>query len=554
MLSRLMAKYRFLLLILFLASYLRIVDINSNPKAMYGDSLTLVYDAYSILKTGKDQTGQFLPLFFSMGGGRPAGYIYATIPFVALFGPTAAAARAVSILSGIGIVLLLYLLGRKLFSEKIGIYAAFLAAIAPWELSISRGAFETHFALFLSLLGLYCFYKARENQLWWMVSAVSFALAMQTYLTYVVNISLFIGLLFWSEGFFKDRKKLINWKPILLVCLIAASLVFSIYTSASRGSKDRFSNIALFDRPEVQANISSKVAVKRAFSAVKPELAYRIHNKYTENLALIFENYTKNFGLEFLFLKGDQEPLHNPASMGELCWGMLPLIILGIIYLYLNQRKYLGLLVGWLLIAPIAGSLVSLPHALRNSFMLPPFLILAACGLEFIFDQKNKSTARKILIAIFIIFLIQLPFFIYNFYFLAPNLYANFWSYNAKKGVEIALKNSKKFDYIILSTSIPDMEFAYPVYAKVDPGQVISQFSKKTYLQEFSFVKYGKVYLGSIPSGNIKRIMGGLAGSVLYIGPVQDRGKVDSERIVRDKDGSAMFVISTKNLQGDLNY
>ena len=82
-------KHKIILFILLLAFFLRIYGIDTNPKSMYGDELTLVYDTYSLLKTGQDQTGQAWPLFFSMGGGRPAGYIYATIPFTAIFGPTA---------------------------------------------------------------------------------------------------------------------------------------------------------------------------------------------------------------------------------------------------------------------------------------------------------------------------------------------------------------------------------------------------------------------------------------------------------------------------------
>lgn len=512
---------------------------------MYGDELTLVYDAYSILKTGQDQNGQFLPLFFSMGGGRPAGYIYATIPFVAIFGPTALAARAVSVFSGIGIVILLYLLCKHLFSKEIGIFAAILASINPWELSLSRGPFETHFALFLSLLGLYLFFKARSYKWLYLLSGISFALSMQTYSTYVLSIPVFTLILFLREGLYK-KEHIFNWRQILFGSIIAVSFLFSIYITVSRGSKDRFTSLFIFNKTDLQNTISINVATKRVFTSAGKELANKFHNKYTENIAVLIENYTKNFSLEFLFLKGDQSPRHNPSSMGGFFWSSLPLMVLGIIYLYFQQRKILVLLFGWILIAPIAGSLVGGPHALRNSFMLPPFLIISACGLEQLRLIKSKLIAKKITVVITVVFIIQLPFFIYNFYFLSPNLYASFWSYNAKKAAEIALDNRNKFDYIILSTSIPDMEFAYPVYAKIDPKDVIEQNRQKTYIDEFAFSKYENVYLGSIPSGNVRKIIDSLKGSVLYIGPIQDSGHVDNESIQRDIDHSSMFVISTK--------
>ena len=124
---------------------------------MYGDELTMVYDTYSILKTGKDATGQAFPLTFKMGAGRPGGYIYASIPFVYLFGPTQWGVRSVSLLSSVGIMLLMYLLARKLLSEKAGLVAGFLTAISLWDIYLARGGFEAHFALFLALSGIVLF-------------------------------------------------------------------------------------------------------------------------------------------------------------------------------------------------------------------------------------------------------------------------------------------------------------------------------------------------------------------------------------------------------------
>ena len=77
---------------------------------MYGDELTIVYDSYSILKTGMDQTGEKLPLTFRMGAGRLGGYIYGTVPFVYLFGPSILGVRALSLLSGLGMIVVIYFL------------------------------------------------------------------------------------------------------------------------------------------------------------------------------------------------------------------------------------------------------------------------------------------------------------------------------------------------------------------------------------------------------------------------------------------------------------
>lgn len=531
-------KFRAILLIILLASIIRIYHITSNPKSMYGDELTLVYDAYSILKTGQDQTGQFLPLYFSLGGGRPPLYIYATIPFVAIFGPTAVAARSVSILSGVGVVFLLYLICDKLLSKKVALYSAFLAAITPWELNLSRGGFESHFALFLSLIGLYSFFWGRANHLWYFVSGLSFILSMQTYSTYVLTIPLFIALLFTFYGTGNLRQAVIKPGILFFLALILSSLLLSVYISLSRGTKDRFTNIYIFNQPDFQNRLAAKVTTERAYSLLSQKLAWIFHNRPLENLSVLAENYISNFGLQFLFLQGDKNPRHNPASMGQLFFFCLPLLILGAVNLHKNKREVFLFVFIWMLIAPIAASLVGEPHALRNSFMLPAILILCAYGVP-------KSNQMKILLLV--IFLIQLPFFINRFYFLSPNLNAKFWSYSAKIATEAALKNKDKFDYVFLSTSIPDLEFAYPVYTRLEPKSVIDQRLNRTKLDEYKLLKFDNVYLGTIPGTRVRDFMKSLNGSVFYLGPIEDQGLVDNEGIERDENREPLFIISTKN-------
>jgi hypothetical protein len=64
-------------------------------------------------------------------------------------------------------------------------------------------------------------------------------------------------------------------------------------------------------------------------------------------------------------------------------------------------------------------------------------------------------------------------------YFLTPNKFASFWSAEAKKISLETINNSDKSKIIKLSTKkIDNIEYAYEVYAKVDPNLVISQYGK----------------------------------------------------------------------------
>lgn len=534
-----------LFFIILAAAALRFYQINSNPKAMYGDGLTLVYDAYSILKTGHDQKGNFLPLVFSLGGGRPAGYVYATIPFVALLGPTAVASQMVSALSGIGIVFLLYLLGKELFSQKTGLFIAIIAALNPWELSLSRGPFETHFALFLTLLGFYSFFRGFKRKYWFILFGLSFALASQTYSTYKLSIPLFtILLLFWTgkKQIFKLFKKVVFLLSLLLVIF---STFLGVYLTISRGNEDRFDIINVFNDQALRLSISQKVQNERSLNNLSPFYINKLHTPQIELVGIILENYFSNFLPGFLFLHGDGQVRHNPAEMGGFFWIDAFLLIIGIIYLYKFNKRLLLFFTGWILIAPLATSLVGGPHALRSSFLLPPLLIFTGVGLEQLWINRKKSINAAVIIFLAMLFIVQFIFFFNRFYFVAPQKNAKAWSYPAKEAAMLALKNHSKFDFIILSNDIDNMEFAYPTYTKTDPNLVIKQNMSPIKITEYKFFKYDNVYIGSLPNSVVMQFIKNLPGKALYIGAAKEKSYLENYKTIRGPDGQEDLVVTS---------
>lgn len=505
-----MTRKTFLLIsIVILGLFLRIIWINSSPPSLYGDELTIALDSNSLLKTGKDQLGNAFPLTFPMGAGRPPGYVYGSIPFIAVFGPTALGVRALSILSGIAIVILLYLLGRKLFSTKVGLTASFIAAVSPWDISLSRGGFEAHFALFLALLGSYLFIKAKEKTLLYILSALSFGLTLHTYPTYKVSLLFFMPLLLWYGGY-KNTKH--STAGLLLFLILAVAALSQTFLG---GSETRFSDINIFSQEEIKETLVQKINFERKITDLPNSISRYFHNKGVEYTKVFIENYLQNFSMDFLVLHGDRNPRHNMATMGQVFLAEAILIALGVLTLWQKQKKLFLFLILWLIIAPIPTAVVDLPHALRSSFMLPPLIILAALGLATILNYKN----RLLLIGLAAILMIQFIFFTQKLYFLAPHEYSNFWSYSAKMASQMAIQNKDKYNYVFLSDEIDSIEFAYPVYSKVDPQVVISQNKQKVELGDYKFKKFNNVYIGHIPDGETEKFLNSLDGTYLYIGP-----------------------------------
>ena len=88
-------KYLFLGLIVALGVILRFFNLSTNPPSLYWDEVSQGYNSYSILQTGRDEHGEFLPLarFIAYGDYKAPVYIYLDVPFIAVFGKTTLAVR-----------------------------------------------------------------------------------------------------------------------------------------------------------------------------------------------------------------------------------------------------------------------------------------------------------------------------------------------------------------------------------------------------------------------------------------------------------------------------
>src|SRR3990167_10356019 len=108
-----------LVLILLLASFLRLWKIDQNPVSLFGDEVDVGYHAYSILKTGKDYSGNAWPVHFqSLAEWRTPLFIYSTVPTVALFGISSLGVRLPAAIFGILGVFAIYLLTNQLTNNK----------------------------------------------------------------------------------------------------------------------------------------------------------------------------------------------------------------------------------------------------------------------------------------------------------------------------------------------------------------------------------------------------------------------------------------------------
>lgn len=161
-----------LILVIFLAFFLRVYKLDQYPLGFTWDEAALGYNAYSILKTGKDEYGNVLPLIFkSFGDYKPGLYVYLTIPWILILGLNEFAVRLPSAIFGTLTILIFYLLLREKSirsflkikfggnSEYSALASLFLLAVSPWHIYFSRGAWELNVMLFEVVFGFFLLLK-----------------------------------------------------------------------------------------------------------------------------------------------------------------------------------------------------------------------------------------------------------------------------------------------------------------------------------------------------------------------------------------------------------
>jgi len=465
-------------LIIILAAVLRIVHLSSVPIAPYWEEAALGYDAFSIAQTGKDCHGNSFPLlaFSSFGDYKPSLYFYAVAPFTKLFGLGTFAVRFPSVLAGIGTLICIFIIGKKLFSQEIGLIAAFLFAIQPWNMHISRVGFETNLATFLITLGVLCVVMAREKIWYLLLSALCFGLSMYAYhsariVAPLLGIATFLLMFF---PFKKDFNKLV----VAIIASVLLALAFSLPI---------FMNVKnpVVAQRAAETSIFSDLKIIKESNLLKEEdgntfLSRILHHRYVLFGEKILTNMSSNFRLDFLFLDGDENPRHQTGEFGLLYhWDFISICV-GLYLILKNRSNKHILLVLWMLIASIPPALTTVsPHTLRFLSASPAFSLVSALGLWQIIQSlkmlKQTYLRAAISLAIIVVILVELAAYVDYYFRFYPQLSASEWQYGYEELYKVLRENKGPTEqvYVTREQGRPAMYYAF--YDKLDPVFVQSQ-------------------------------------------------------------------------------
>jgi len=185
-------------------------DVPANPPGFYIDESSIAYNALMVSRTGADEYGETLPLYFrAFGDYKNPVYVYALAALFRVTGPSITVARNLSACLGALAALLLGLLAARLAKRTaVGVIVGLSALLTPWLYESSRLVFEVAAYPLAVVLFLLALRRASVKERWthFDVVAIASALALLTY-TYSIG-RLLAPLLALGLAFFLTRRNL----------------------------------------------------------------------------------------------------------------------------------------------------------------------------------------------------------------------------------------------------------------------------------------------------------------------------------------------------------
>ena len=354
-----------LAIFLIIGVALRVVALDRVPLGLNQDEACNGYDAYSLLRTGRDQHGNRLPTVIqAFNDYRMPLFDYSLVPIVGMLGLKAASVRLGAALWGSADLAAIALLGYLMLGARGGAAAIMLAALSPWQLSLSRFGHEAMTASATIGWATACFlhWQRRRWSGWLMLSGLLFGVSLYTYSITKVFVPAWMALLaiFYWDDVRRDAAKALAAAAIVVLCAV----------------------------PQVVLLMRHGVELQARFAQVS---IFSVSGWTLMTARDFLTGLAGHFRFDFLFIDGQggtgAELLH-PPGFGQLLTVQAAMVAAALCSLYdARYRMPVILLLDWLIIAAIPAALtLPAPHMLRDVLAITPWTLLSALGLVFLLD------------------------------------------------------------------------------------------------------------------------------------------------------------------------
>jgi len=428
-------KYYFLFIILFLITFfLRFWQLDKIPASLNWDEVSHGYNAYSILKTAKDEWGIKLPLIFrAYGDYKLPLYIYLSTPFVAIFGLNAFSIRLLSILAGSILPFIIFLIVKKILPKQnyVAIIALLITVFSPSTVFLSRIALEANLFLLIFFISVYFLITKKYS-----LSSFFYALSLFTYNSSRVILPFYLIILL----FLIIRNKYPLKKNIhKFLFLFLTILIFAFQTFQSTGQA-RYKWVTLIDQGAINQ-----------INELRPKYSRILVNKITFFIYSATKNYIAHFNPSYLFFKGGSHYQFSLPNFYLISPFFLPFLIIGLYKLFTSIRKNnlnnFLIIFFCLLIAPLPSSITrDAPHVLRSIVFIPSVIIVISLSFA---NLKKKNSLLALLFISLVLLFSQFKF--WHQYQIYAKDYSSSWQHGYQEAIFYIKENYHDYDQIIFT-------------------------------------------------------------------------------------------------------
>lgn len=365
--------------ILVVGALLRFAALSELPAGMNQDEASMGYDAWALANYGVDRNGYTFPVYpVAWGAGHGPFYVYLSMLFIKVFGGSLFVYRLPIALLGIASILILYLTVKLLRSRSTAYIAAFLLAVSPWHIMLSRWGLDANPTPFLVLLAVYFFVLAYQKQRmrFYILSAVSFALSLYAYASaYVV-----VPILMLISVFFAMKQRRLTVRQLLFsgAAFLLAALPLALFWIINTFHLSEV-NTPFFSIPRLTAMRSDSVFLP-------------FDNTFLDNVA-------NNLGsLATMLFSYQKTEIYNILKGFNIIYIFtFPLMIAGAIRVLKRSFRLEGeggeFVIGAWFISSFLYALVIHQNINRLSILFIPIIYFTAVGFEWLSENIRELTA-----------------------------------------------------------------------------------------------------------------------------------------------------------------
>ncbi len=369
-----------LAVILALGAAIRLVHLTQSPPGLNQDEAANAWNAWSLLKTGRDQTGERWPLFSTRchGGYSSILHLYWMMPFQWVGGLNVPTTRLPFAVGGVITLGLMCYIGNRMFGRPVGLIAAGLTALNPWHIQQTRWGHEASLCPLLVSLTL-------ASMIWARLPVTDSDEAPRPLRAVLAGILL--GMSFYG---YQAMRVFLPGFMVLLVLSTLPAWWKSARTRTGALALAGFAAAALgLFGPLAWKHITEPQRIGRQMT----EAAWEPGASTLGKLKAAAGRYPGHFGPEFLFIHAEKLRVDSqvfsltiakPPLAGAFAWYTLPLFVAGgvAVIARIRRSRPARVLAAAVLAYPLGDCVAAADgvHVLRSLPGLPGLILLTAWG------------------------------------------------------------------------------------------------------------------------------------------------------------------------------